>query len=145
MPKPKEQILSDGRVLHFSAGAVIERGGKYLLIDRKNKPLGFASLAGHIDEGETPRETIEREIREESGLQLISCKEIVSGRFDKTHCVHGVAAHAWHVFRCEVQGRERIDQDEAKSIGWYTSREMQNLNLEPSWKYWFERLGIISL
>ena len=52
--KPKQALNSKGNPMHFSVGAVIESGGKYLLIDRDMEPLGFAGIAGHVDEGETP-------------------------------------------------------------------------------------------
>ncbi len=58
--KPRQAQNSKGAQMHFSVGAVIEVGGKYLLIDRDMEPFGFAGIAGHIDEGETPEEALFR-------------------------------------------------------------------------------------
>ena len=51
MAKPKEEIKDENKI-HFSVGALIEKDNKYLLIDRATPPLGFAGIAGHIEEGE---------------------------------------------------------------------------------------------
>lgn len=61
MAKPKESVI-DGKVHHYSVGALIELNGKYLLIDRAIPPLGFAGVAGHIDEGEAPEHALAREV-----------------------------------------------------------------------------------
>ena len=65
---------SNGETTHVSVGAVIEREGKYLLIDRISPPFGFAGLAGHVDVGEVPEHAIVREVEEESGLKVVSKK-----------------------------------------------------------------------
>ncbi len=39
MPEPKQGVSSNGNMMHYSAGAVIEKNGKYLLIDRVHLPL----------------------------------------------------------------------------------------------------------
>ena len=59
MAKPKEGKTKDGTPMHFSVGALIERDGQYLLIDRAVPPFGFAGVAGHIDDGED-EEIVER-------------------------------------------------------------------------------------
>ena len=74
MSEHKEGKTSDGKLLHYSVGAVIEKDGKYLLVDRVKPPFGFAGLAGHVDEGESPDATIVREIMEESGLKVVNSK-----------------------------------------------------------------------
>lgn len=46
--------------MHYSAGALIRRGDKYLLIDRAKPPFERAGVAGHIDEGESPEKIREK-------------------------------------------------------------------------------------
>ena len=67
MSSPKLRTSESGEPLHFSVGALIEKGGKFLLIDRNLHPFGFACVAGHVDEGELPEEALKREAKEESG------------------------------------------------------------------------------
>ena len=58
-----------GKEMHYSVGALIERDGKYLMIDRANPPFGFAVLAGHVDAEETEIETLFRKCEKKAGLK----------------------------------------------------------------------------
>jgi len=128
--------------MHYSVGAVIERNGKYLLIDRAVTPFGFAGIAGHVDEGETEIETLKREVKEESGLEILSHELLFEEKVEKNRCVKGVETHYWHLFRCRVIGSIR-NSSESKSISWYSKEEIKKLKLEPVWEYWLQKLNII--
>ena len=128
--------------MHYSVGAIIRRGGKLLMIDRNIPPFGFACVAGHIDEGETAEDAVVREVLEESGLKVERCEKIAEEELDWNRCSKGVDAHHWYLFECEVSGQERMNE-ESKSIGWFSLDEIKKLELEPVWKYWFEKLGVI--
>ena len=143
MPKPKVGKTEDGELMHYSAGAVIEQDGKYLLIDRAIQPFGFAGIAGHVDEGEAPEESLVREVEEESGLEAKECELLFEEELDWNWCSKGVQSHYWYLFRCTVSGEIKQNIKETKSIGWYTKEEIQNLKLEPVWEYWFKKLEII--
>ena len=143
MAKPKEEKTSDGKLLHYSVGAIIRRDDKYLLIDRVNPPHGFAALAGHVDVGEDAAHSLKREVREESGLIVEKHRLLEEGDVFDVQCVYGVSDHHWYIFDCQVSGEMKAESEEAKSIGWYTPEEIKNLYLEPSWDYWFKKLEII--
>ena len=68
--EPRLEKNTEGLDMHLTVGAVIRIDGKYLLIDRDVEPFGFAGIAGHIDEGESPEEALFRKVKEESGLEL---------------------------------------------------------------------------
>lgn len=142
-PKPKPGTSSDGRPMHFSVGAVIKIDGKYLLIDRVKEPFGFAGLAGHVDEGEMPEEALVREVEEESGLKVVSHRLLFEEEVPWNYCSRGVRCHYWYLYACEVEGQAGLEEEEAKSMGWYTPEEMGKLILEPVWKYWFEKMGVL--
>ena len=128
MNKHKEGIASDGQLLHYSVGAIVKKNDKYLLIDRVNIPLGFAGLAGHIDDDEPPEVAIKREVMEESGLSVSSCKILFEEEILWNYC-SSAKAHKWWLYECEVQGTIAQNKVETKSIGWYTKEEIKNLNL----------------
>lgn len=142
-PKAKLGKTEKGEPLHFSVAAIIERDGKYLMIDRKNPPFGFACIAGHIDEGEEVDKALIREVWEESGLIVLESRLIAEEVLDWNQCSKGVGIHHWHVFEVKFSGKPVWNQEETKSIGWYTPEEIKKLELEPVWKYWLEKLKII--
>jgi len=141
--KDKKGIASNGQPLHFSVGAVIKKDDKYLMIDRVNPPFGFAGLAGHVDEGELPENTIVREVEEESGLKVLKSTLLFEEEILWNYCIK-VPTHRWYLYECEVGGEVRQNTEETKSIGWYTKEELENLELESVWRYWFEKMGVIS-
>lgn len=145
MATPKEYRSKDGKLMHFSVGALIERNGKYLLIDRAVPPLGFAGVAGHVDEGETPPQAVAREVKEEAGLTVHNPQLIFEEELDWNWCSKGVTSHYWYLFRCPIGGKDEImrSKGETKSAGWYSQEEIKTLKLEPVWEHWLKKLGII--
>ncbi|MBI3671224.1 NUDIX hydrolase [Candidatus Azambacteria bacterium] len=143
MPRPKEGKSRDGAPMHYSVGALIEMGGRYLLIDRANFPFGFAGVAGHIDEGENEIQALKREVEEESGLKVERFRLIFEEPIFHDRCSRGITGHYWYLFECSVSGELKQDESEAKSIGWYSKEKIQNLKLEPAWEHWFKKLNII--
>jgi len=143
MGTPKLGKSKKGSPMHYSVGALIKKDNKFLLIDRVNIPLGFAGIAGHIDKGENPEKALAREIKEESGLKLVSQKLIFIEERKNNICSKRVSVHYWYLFECEVSGEIKRNKTETKSIAWYSQKEIKKLKLEPVWKYWFKKLKII--
>lgn len=143
MSKLKE-LVQEGKTLHYSVGAFVKKDRKYLLIDRAVPPLGFAGVAGHVDEGEIPEQALVREVEEEIGLKVVSYKLLFEELVDWNWCSKGVTGHYWHVFDCETSGEITQNFRETKSVGWYTEEEIKELKLEPVWDYWFKKLETIS-
>ncbi len=57
---------------HKSAGIIIK--DRKLLMARKYNEPHFIMPGGRLKEGETPEQTLERELREELGIELVSAK-----------------------------------------------------------------------
>lgn len=126
-----------------SAGAIIRRGEKILLIDRAFFPLGWACPAGHVKVGETPLEGIRRESKEETGLVIIKPRILLRRKHVKNKCVKGSAFHDWWVFGGYARGKLKRSKRETKAIGWFSQQEIKKMKLEPIWKRWLTVLGII--
>ena len=139
MTAPKEAI-KDGKKTHFSVGAIIERDGKVLMMDRRQIPLGFACPAGHIDVGQTPEMALKREVKEETGLDVKKHALLIEDDYEGSGCTRGVKMHHWYVYKVDVSGDLVKDRREAKSMEWYSWEEVQDLNLEPAWRHWFKLL-----
>lgn len=143
MAVPKLSISSSQIPMHYSVGALIKQDDSYLLIDRAVEPFGFACVAGHIDEGETEVEALVREVKEESGLTVVSSKLLFEEEVHDNKCSKGINVHYWYLYECEVTGSFIENVRETKSIGWYTLDEIKKLRLEPVWKYWFEKMKLL--
>jgi len=143
MAKPKIGISSDGKPMHYTVGALIEKDGKYLLIDRALPPYGWAGPAGHLGEGESPDDAVVRKVNEEVGLEVITKKILFEEEVPWNTCREGIDYHYWYLYACETKGEISIDSEGAKSYDWVSKEQIAKLELEPVWDYWFKKLGII--
>jgi ADP-ribose pyrophosphatase YjhB (NUDIX family) len=139
---PKLEIV-DGQKKHFSVGAVIERNGKYLLLDRAIPPYGFAGPAGHVDEGEVPKAALKREVKEETGLSITRAELIAHEFLLWDECAMGIRGHEWHLYRCSASGDIKRSKHEAKSVDWYTKEDIDQLKLSPPWEYWVNKKHLL--
>ena len=128
-----------------SVGGILERNNKVYLIDRRFEPHGWACPAGHLDEGETPEEMVAIEFEEEIGLKAIPAELLLEEMIPWDNCWRSKGeGHYWHVFRMNDPDGEPVpDPKEAKSGGWFSREELQNLNLQEAWRYFFKKLGYI--
>lgn len=112
---------------HTSVGAVAEKNGKILLIERKKFPAGFALPAGHCD-GDSHEAAALREFAEETGLEPLSI-ELIFNKEMRNPCRRtGGTHHQWQVFRItEWRGKLRQNTDETKSIEWASQERLQLL------------------
>jgi 8-oxo-dGTP diphosphatase len=91
---------------------IIETKGGIILIDRKNKPFGWALPGGFVDYGESLEQAAMREALEETGLQ-ISLKEQLKtysapGRDSRYHTISTV-------FIATAEGSPRAGDDASKA------------------------------
>ena len=136
----KKGISSKGEIMHYSVAALIKDGNKYLLIDRARLPYGFACVAGHIDENETFQKALEREVLEEIGVEVTTSRLVFQGELEKNTCGKGANVHHWFVFKVNYKGELKIDTKEVKSIGWYTKKEIKNLNKPNAFDFLLKQL-----
>lgn len=138
----KAVMGSNGKQTHISVGAIIKKDSKYLLLDRTNPPLGFAGPAGHMNEKQTVEQTLIKEVKEETGLDVDSYKLLFTEEVEWNVCKNG-NHHYWYVFECKTSGKLKKEYHEYHSIDWYSLREVKSLKLEPVWEYWFKKLEVL--
>jgi 8-oxo-dGTP pyrophosphatase MutT (NUDIX family) len=143
--KAVEKHLEDGRVMHVSIGAVIARGNKYLLIDRRRYPFCYAIIAGHLHRDETPEMGIIREVKEEVNLAVKKLKLIFHGVIEGDKCRRGVDVHEWYLFECECDGEpsKSSEASEAKKVEWVAKEELKGINLCSTIEYLFKKACIL--
>jgi len=125
-----------------SAGALIIRREKLLLLDRAFAPLGWAPPAGHIEKGETPDEAIRREIKEEVGLEATECELLANGKKLKDVCVAQTELHDWWVFKCKCRNKIKLDKKESLRFKWIPVKKIREAEIIGIWKYWFKKIKI---
>ena len=91
---------------------IIETKGGIILIDRKNKPFGWALPGGFVDYGESLEQAAMREALEETGLQ-ISLKEQLKtySAPDRDSRYHTIST----VFIATAEGHPRAGDDASKA------------------------------
>ncbi len=128
--------------MNTSVGIIIKNNSdKILMIDRAAYPYGWACPAGHIDARETPSQAAKRETWEETNIDVKELKLLHKEYVGWNECVKGEKGHYWYVYKALTwEGQERRNLQETKNIGWFSSEEIKNLELEPVWEYWFQKL-----
>lgn len=139
----KATTTRSGSLIHYTAGAVIERNGRYLLIERAKPPYELSCVAGHIHEAEEPHTAVIREVHEEVGLVVTEPQLLFDEVIDWNWCRYGVTTHHWYVFGCPTQGFLQPSVEEVKCAHWFTSEEIALLKLEDVWEYILRKIAIL--
>lgn len=126
--------------VQFAQKAVIERGGKLLLVrkslDDPHQPGRWEFPGGRLENGESPDEALAREVREEVGLDVRPGRPLViwSWRLGSAPDAPTVVAVArW----CEEVGGEvdmgqNDESDFIEGYAWVAKGEVLDLNLIPN-------------
>lgn len=149
---------------HKSAGMLVWKDNKLLLIERKKPPFGFAVPAGHVDADSSFEEAAKRELKEEVGLNAKSLQLIIEGKKENPCRRQGGNWHYWKIYKIETEGEVGPSKKETKQAEWYLTEEIRQLGsrtenylrgeiseeewqnspgLEPIWYEWFKQLKII--
>lgn len=102
-----------------SVCAVIVNNGETLMVKRNREPHKDTWMfpAGFIDYGECPEETLAREIKEETGLKLVSNSLLKVIQIEDDPRSPG---HFCFFYRVKVSGRKlKTDKEENQGIGWF--------------------------
>ncbi len=140
------EFMDNGEPKHFSVGALIRDGARFLIIKRRVWPYMHGLVAGHVDVGETREQAFIREVREELGvtpfnIQILAHEPHLIG--DK--CRKGADVHAWTLFGCEVDNMAIVNNsDEAERVLWVSSQEADSLNFSFASGHMLRKIGLIS-
>jgi ADP-ribose pyrophosphatase YjhB (NUDIX family) len=115
---------------NISARGVVKRDGKVLLIHRfKNGDEYWVVPGGGVEEGETVEEALKREMREETSLEMLSCRFLIAVETPKGE---------QHLYECEMgQGEVKIQgpevDDESKDnqyiLTWVPIEQVKELKI----------------
>jgi A/G-specific adenine glycosylase len=114
IPTPKKKIIKD----IYAVIAVIQKGNKYLIQKRSSKGL-LADLwefpGGKIEKGETPREALKREVKEELAVDLSAAEHFVNLK----HFYTQFRVHL-NVWKCSIKDNPTLNAN----LKWVTPTQL---------------------
>ena len=125
---------------HRGIYGCIEQNDKIMLIIKKRGPYtGMYDLPGGSPEtGETEYQTLKREIKEETGCNLISCdnrkkKIIIYDNFKEDNGASGCLVHTGILYNCKVDGipDETISDLDSNGALWLKKIDLNENNATP--------------
>ena len=128
---------------HFSVGAIIKKRNRILLTFPHNFPFEYKFPSGHIKKGEPSKKALYREVKEETGLRVISSKLLFHEVLDWDPCSRGVDIHEWYLFEVEVKGKIDKSNKEVIRFKWSLPGEIKNLKINKVYQYWLQKSGLI--
>jgi len=116
------------REIRVGVGAVIFQDDKVLLVLRKNEPAGgwWAIPGGKVKSGEKLEDALRREIREETGLEIIPLEVVYV--FDLIEKDSGGAVSRHYViidYAARVSGGHLRAGDDALRARWFKADELR--------------------
>jgi len=121
-------------------GAIVKDGNRYLTILRVGKRPMFAG--GSVDEGETTRQAVAREVFEETGAKVTKLKYLARSYYSVDWEFEGITfpnKRVDYTYLCEVEKRDYCAQglngefDKDTKVKWCTSKELEELGMwEPT-------------
>lgn len=118
---------------NLSVGIVIRnKSGLYALLERRKFPVGFAPVAGHIDNHGSAEQAALDEAQEELGINLTPDnlqKTVIDTKRKNNQCVReGGSYHIWTVFESTIPHQAlQPDVNETKGGRWFHPDELQAL------------------
>jgi 8-oxo-dGTP pyrophosphatase MutT (NUDIX family) len=102
------------------SAVVLDDAGRVLLGQRSDNGH-WELIAGSMDPGEQPAETVVREVYEETAVHVVA--ERITSVFTQPPCTYPNGDRCEYVditFRCRpVGGEARVNDDESLQVGWY--------------------------
>ena len=111
----------------ITCGAIIIKENKVLLTKRNIKPYKdyWCLPGGHMEGGETAKEAVRREVKEELGLDF---RPIFFKYYDEI-----IPKIKWHalvlVFKGKINGNINLDENEVKEFRWFDKNEIKKIPL----------------
>ncbi|MFA7253071.1 MAG: NUDIX hydrolase [Patescibacteria group bacterium] len=126
--------------------AIIENGrGKFLLVKRsatsKAYPDMWSILSGTAEWGEEIEDTIKREVMEEIGQEAYDIE--FTGRYYDKIGRHPTKTMICLPHRCKLKSYDFVLNHENSEIGWFSSEEINNMELAFDHKQMLKDEGII--
>ncbi len=124
-PKMMYEFDEDGNLIHFGGGMfILNKQNKILLFLRKKYPYLYTTPGGHMVFKENPKKCAIREVQEEVGLNVKSCKLVFNGIIKNDPCPGGADIHYWYLYKThDFKGEIKLDS-EGSGWKWFSIDEI---------------------
>ena len=114
-----------------TVGALIFNDQDQLLLVKTHKWKGKYTIpGGHVELGERLSEALEREIREETGLELLTAKFLCYQEFVFDECFWEKRHFIFFDFICRVDGNRVTLNEEAQEYAWVSLDEVEKYPID---------------
>jgi 8-oxo-dGTP pyrophosphatase MutT (NUDIX family) len=144
VPSIEPAPASPARTIAICAALVVDRAGRMLLV-RKRGTSAFLQPGGKPEPGETPVQTIARELDEELGLRIALERFELLGTFEDAAANepdHRVVGHAFHVELTDAEAASAAVAAEIEEARWASVAEAEALPLAPLTRSYFVPLTV---
>ncbi|KZE89405.1 NUDIX hydrolase [Microbacterium sp. TNHR37B] len=124
------------RRIHVSAAVIVDDAGRLLLV-RKAGTTAFMQPGGKPEPGETPAQTLARELDEELGLRLTERDLDPLGEFTAPAANEPGHLVVAHVFRVAIGDQSPLAAAEIEEIRWVSRDEADALEVAPLAREYF--------
>ncbi|MFJ4036786.1 NUDIX domain-containing protein [Microbacterium sp. NPDC090007] len=118
------------RRIHVSAAVITDADGR-LLVVRKAGTTAFMQPGGKPEPGETPAETLARELAEEVGIRVSPDALEPLGRFTASAANEPGFAVVADVFRVDIGDQRPVPDAEIAELRWITAGTASGLEIAP--------------
>lgn len=136
--------------VHKTVALLIVNDDEVLLIEKSDQfyDSKYSVVAGHINNNETIKDALIREVNEEISLNITTPNFLIPIKGVNEACRYGVHLHDWYVFIHYIDDKEiefELDKEEIKSTKWVKLSELESMkdDLTLGCRALFENIGYI--
>ncbi|PTT19559.1 NUDIX hydrolase [Microbacterium sp. HMWF026] len=118
------------RRIHVSAAVITDADGR-LLVVRKAGTTAFMQPGGKPEPGETPAQTLARELAEEVGIRVSPDALEPLGRFTASAANEPGFAVVADVFRVDIGDQQPVPDAEIAELRWITAGTASGIEIAP--------------
>jgi 8-oxo-dGTP diphosphatase len=122
--------VTTARRIHVSAAVIVDADDRLLLV-RKAGTTAFMQPGGKPEAGETPAETLSRELAEELGLVVDAASLAPLGRFEAAAANEPGFVVVADVFAVDIGGQRPAAAAEIAELRWVSRAEAHTLEVAP--------------
>ncbi|GAA1921969.1 NUDIX domain-containing protein [Microbacterium aoyamense] len=124
------------RVIHVSAAVITDESGRLLLV-RKAGTTAFMQPGGKPEPGESPAETLSRELEEEIGVRIAAHDLRSLGSFTAHAANEPGFLVVADVFEADLDGATPVIAAEIEELRWVTRADADELEIAPLARTYF--------